>query len=96
MTKLNVGVKYPDSGMPLSVEGRLVLTIGVGVIVGEGAKVAEGVAVKAGKSESPAAKIVKPREKVVPSSKVIVTVCWPGERLLGGVQCQFQSFLAFS
>ena len=65
----------------------------VGVGVGEGVASPEGVAVKAGSSTSPAAKTVNLRERIVPSSKTIVTVCSPGERSEGGVQLQLPSSL---
>lgn len=63
----NVGVKYPGLGTPASVAGMAVRAEGVavglgvnfGVGSGVGVIVAEGVAVKAGSSLSPAAKTVK-------------------------------------
>jgi hypothetical protein len=68
----NVGVKFPDRGIPPSVEGKELLiagvgvkvgvgtsvgvTVGVGVKVGVGAKVAEAEEVKEGVFSSPAAR----------------------------------------
>ena len=67
--------------------------VGVGVGVMVGVIVAEGLAVNEGKSLDPAAKTVKERVIFRPSAKLAVTVCWPGERPLGGTQLQVPSSL---
>ena len=99
----NIGVKFPDTGTPDSVEGMLIrgdgegdgvgLGVAFGLGVGEGvASVAEGLAEKDGKSLSPAARTVKALlvSTVCPDSffHAIVIVWSPGSSISGGVHFQ--------
>ena len=61
MKTRKVGVKYPEEGIPVSVEGMEVLPLVVEVGVGEGVAVPEGVDVIAGKPLSPEANTMKVR-----------------------------------
>lgn len=88
MSKINVGVKFPDVGTPDSVEGIDTRTggVGVGLGVGEGLMVADGVAVFAGTLLSPAACTTKLLVTffTIPATTVdTVIVCSPGSRFPG-------------
>ncbi len=92
-----VGVKLPDSGVGGAVGVAEEVEIGVGVAlgvadglaVGEDFGVAEGVDSKAGPSAAWTIKLLVKVLKIPPASfHVIVIVCMPGSRLVGGLKFQ--------